>query len=97
MIILPLLRNEGYMLGKIPPHSCFFLFFPHPNLLFGHSCWEISSFYYGLFISGALYYVLYSLGFIAVPLQSVTVSLTLRSVSVCLHLFAAAEHEGYSQ
>lgn len=90
MIMHPLLRNEEYMLGKIP-------------LLSFNICLLVAVvgkyfiFYYTILISGELYHVLYSFGFIVVPLCSVTVSLTLRSGSVCLHLCAAAEHGGYSQ
>lgn len=94
MIIHPLLRNEEYMLGKIPLLSFNIGFLV--TVVGNTQCFTFY-FYYTILISGALYHVLCSFGFIVVPLWSVTVSLTLRSVSVCLHLCAAAEHGGYSQ
>lgn len=82
------------MLGKIPLLSFNIRFLV--TVVGNTQCFTLY-FYYTILISGALYHVLYSFGFIVVPLWSVTVSLTLRSVSVCLHLCAAAEHRGYSQ
>lgn len=78
------------MLGKIPLIS-----FNIPFLV--TVVGKMFYFYCIGLISGALYHVLYRLSFIVVPLWRVTVSLTLRSVNVCLHLCAAAEHGGYSQ
>lgn len=54
--------------------------------ILGALCPSLFYFYYTILISGALHHIVYSFCFVVVPLYSIAVSLTLRLVSVCLHL-----------